>query len=199
MREVRWTFSACGSALWRTTAPSRPGSSSRVIGGSPRWSRRSWRPGFQWPDPWLSLNPSFTSGGPIPELVAEGLLHPECDRIFRVKRDVADPGGRAITLHQHQRDAVVASKDGSLTPGAGCVHTPSVDGRPLTALDHRVAEAATAWLASARRRRLRPLVAAIEARTATHPHLTRAGQPLGRTASPAAPRSARLARYRKCG
>ena len=25
--------------------------------------------GVQWPDPWLSLNPSFASGGAIPELV----------------------------------------------------------------------------------------------------------------------------------
>jgi hypothetical protein len=28
--------------------------------------------GVQWPDPWLSLNPSFASGGTIPELVRAG-------------------------------------------------------------------------------------------------------------------------------
>src|ERR1022692_1981797 len=33
--------------------------------------------GYQWPDPWLSLNPSFASGGNITDLVAAGLLHPE--------------------------------------------------------------------------------------------------------------------------
>lgn len=33
--------------------------------------------GRQWPDPWLSLNPSFSSGGRIDELVRRGLLHPE--------------------------------------------------------------------------------------------------------------------------
>ena len=27
--------------------------------------------GYQWPDPWLSLNPNFASGGTITELVAE--------------------------------------------------------------------------------------------------------------------------------
>ena len=42
--------------------------------------------GYQWPDPWLSLNPKFASGGTITELVAEGLLQPECERIFRLKK-----------------------------------------------------------------------------------------------------------------
>ena len=34
--------------------------------------------GYQWPDPWLSLNPSFASGGTIGELVGQGLLQPSC-------------------------------------------------------------------------------------------------------------------------
>jgi len=29
--------------------------------------------GVQWPDPWLSLNPFFASGGAVPELVEQGL------------------------------------------------------------------------------------------------------------------------------
>ncbi len=33
--------------------------------------------GVQWPDPWLSLNPSFASGDAVPQLVKEGLLHPD--------------------------------------------------------------------------------------------------------------------------
>ena len=28
--------------------------------------------GYQWPDPWLSLNPNFASGGTITDLVAAG-------------------------------------------------------------------------------------------------------------------------------
>ena len=48
--------------------------------------------GAQWPDPWLSLNPSFASGGRIDELVASGLLHPECERIFRAKSGPDDRG-----------------------------------------------------------------------------------------------------------
>lgn len=41
--------------------------------------------GAQWPDPWLSLNASFASGGRVAELVAEGLLDPTAELVFRVK------------------------------------------------------------------------------------------------------------------
>lgn len=78
--------------------------------------------GIQWPYPWLSLNPSFKSGGSISELVASGLLHPECERIFRLKDAPSDPGHNTLTLHQHQRDAVEAAKSGKsyvLTTGTG--------------------------------------------------------------------------------
>lgn len=47
--------------------------------------------GVQWPDPWLNLNPSFASGA-VPDLVDQGLLHPECAGIFRRKNDPHDPG-----------------------------------------------------------------------------------------------------------
>lgn len=76
----------------------------------------------QWPEPWISLNPSFESGGRIDELVREGLLHPECDRIFRVKQTIEDPGHTPITLHRHQREAIEVAGDGSsyvLTTGTG--------------------------------------------------------------------------------
>lgn len=78
--------------------------------------------GRQWPDPWLSLNPSFSSGGRIDELVRRGLLHPDCDAIFRPKKDLSDRGSSPITLHKHQRDAIeIAAKKASyvLTTGTG--------------------------------------------------------------------------------
>ncbi len=78
--------------------------------------------GAQWPDPWLSLNPAFESGGRIDELVASGLLHPQTEQIFRVKAHRDDPGVRPLTLHRHQRDAVEAAADGRsyvLTTGTG--------------------------------------------------------------------------------
>ncbi len=78
--------------------------------------------GVQWPDPWLSLNPSFASGGSVPDLVAEGLLHPECGRIFRRKTGQADAGRDPIVLHRHQREAIEAARTGDsyvLTTGTG--------------------------------------------------------------------------------
>ncbi|MGO9505739.1 MAG: DEAD/DEAH box helicase [Streptosporangiaceae bacterium] len=76
--------------------------------------------GYQWPDPWLSLNPNFASGGTITDLVAQGLLHPECERIFRLKDD--NPDGPVLRLHKHQREAIEAARTGSsyvLTTGTG--------------------------------------------------------------------------------
>src|SRR3954451_24049697 len=78
--------------------------------------------GVQWPDPWVSLNPSFASGGAIPELVDEGLLHPECARIFRRKIGPQDAGRDPIVLHRHQREAVEVARTGKsyvLTTGTG--------------------------------------------------------------------------------
>ncbi|WP_186629410.1 DEAD/DEAH box helicase [Rhodococcus sp. BP22] len=78
--------------------------------------------GEQWPAPWLSLNPLFASGGSIKELVDGGLLHPECEPIFRPKADADDRGSRAITLHRHQREAIEVAHTGKsyvLTTGTG--------------------------------------------------------------------------------
>lgn len=77
--------------------------------------------GDQWPDPYLSLNPNFAPGGSIPELVAEGLLHPDCERIFRIGKD-EDTGGHPLNLHQHQREAIEIARGGLsyvLTTGTG--------------------------------------------------------------------------------
>lgn len=78
--------------------------------------------GAQWPDPWLSLNPNFAAGGTVTELVDAGRLHPECDRIFRVKENRDDPGRRPISFHRHQVDAIDAAATGEsyvLTTGTG--------------------------------------------------------------------------------
>jgi len=78
--------------------------------------------GAQWPDPWLSLNPSFASGGPISELVSEGLLDPACEQIFRIKHNASDPGSQGLMLHRHQRQAIEAAAERAsyvLTTGTG--------------------------------------------------------------------------------
>src|SRR5258708_3969743 len=56
--------------------------------------------GYQWPDPWLSLNPSFASGGTISGLVGQGLLQPAAKDIFRLEN------GQELRLHQHQKEAI---------------------------------------------------------------------------------------------
>ncbi|WP_116023709.1 protein kinase domain-containing protein [Thermomonospora umbrina] len=65
----------------------------------------------QWPDPWVSLNPFFASGGTVLELAEKGVLHEECARIFQAGKTengtVCD--GRPLTLHRHQRQAIDAA------------------------------------------------------------------------------------------
>ena len=76
--------------------------------------------GYQWPDPWLSLDLNFASGGTITDLITEELLNPECERIFHLKDD--NPDGPVLRLHQHQREAIEAARTGSsyvLTTGTG--------------------------------------------------------------------------------
>lgn len=77
--------------------------------------------GLFWPEPWLSLNPRFTPGGSVDDLVAAGTLHPECARAFRVGKEHGG-AGRALTLYRHQVDAIEAARAGKnyvLTTGTG--------------------------------------------------------------------------------
>ena len=76
--------------------------------------------GLLWPDPLLQLNPNFEPGDWIDDLVADGVLHPECSRIFRFKEP--NKSDRCLRLHQHQAEAVKAAQSGDnyvLTTGAG--------------------------------------------------------------------------------
>lgn len=68
----------------------------------------------QWPDPWLSLNPFFASGGTVLELASHGVLHDECSRIFQAGKaeDATICTGRPLTLHRHQREAIDAARGG---------------------------------------------------------------------------------------
>lgn len=78
--------------------------------------------GEQWPDPWLSLNPSFASGGSVDELADAGLLTTETSRAFRIKAHGDDIGVKPIVLHRHQREAVEIARTGAsyvLTTGTG--------------------------------------------------------------------------------
>ncbi|MET9195304.1 DEAD/DEAH box helicase [Streptomyces olivaceus] len=63
----------------------------------------------RWPDPRISLNPNFRSGGTVAELVDAGVLDSMCRDYFRVKENPDDPGSRTLTLHRHQREAIDAA------------------------------------------------------------------------------------------
>ncbi|MFB9452337.1 DEAD/DEAH box helicase [Streptomyces antimycoticus] len=79
--------------------------------------------GDQWPDPYLSLNPSFAPGDSVDDLAGEsGPLHPECANIFRTGK--GEQGGivRPIRFHRHQREAIEAARSNAsyvLTTGTG--------------------------------------------------------------------------------
>ncbi|MEI6314282.1 MAG: DEAD/DEAH box helicase, partial [Syntrophus sp. (in: bacteria)] len=77
--------------------------------------------GLLWPDPLIQLNPAFEPGEWIEKLVTEGVLHPECGNIFRIKPEKSDEGS-PLRLHRHQVDAIKAAKSGAnyvLTTGTG--------------------------------------------------------------------------------
>ncbi|MBZ0275093.1 MAG: DEAD/DEAH box helicase, partial [Anaerolineae bacterium] len=81
--------------------------------------RQSLNAGVFWPNPLIQLNPSFASGGTVQELVAEGVLHPECNRIFLKNKQA---GGQTLRLHRHQREAIEVARQGHnyiLTTGTG--------------------------------------------------------------------------------
>src|ERR1022692_2574859 len=76
--------------------------------------------GRLWPDPLIQLNPSFQYAGTIDDLVAEGVLHSECTRIFRAGKDKGE--GKPLRLYQHQADAIRRARAGRnyvLTTGTG--------------------------------------------------------------------------------
>src|ERR1019366_6680623 len=66
--------------------------------------------GAFWPEPQLQLNPTFLPGGTIDELVADGTLHTECSKIFRIDKSDTDQTGKQLLLHTHQREAILKAK-----------------------------------------------------------------------------------------
>lgn len=78
--------------------------------------------GAFWPEPLLQLNPTFLPGGTVDDLVAQGTLHVECARIFRIDKSDTDLTGKQLLLHTHQREAILKAKEGKsyvLTSGTG--------------------------------------------------------------------------------
>jgi superfamily II DNA/RNA helicase/very-short-patch-repair endonuclease len=74
-----------------------------------------------WPTPLIQINPNFVSGGYIADLVQDGTLDAECQKIFRLGKG-ADSEGAPLRLHKHQDEAIRLAKTGEsyvLTTGTG--------------------------------------------------------------------------------
>jgi hypothetical protein len=52
-----------------------------------------------WPEPLISINPNFERGASVADLAADGSLHPDTARVFRVD-------GQPIRFHRHQAQAI---------------------------------------------------------------------------------------------
>lgn len=78
--------------------------------------------GILWPEPLIQLNPSFEQGDKIDDLIAQGVLHPDCSKIFRKDKTEKDGTGKPFCLHRHQSDAIRTAQTGAnyvLTTGTG--------------------------------------------------------------------------------
>ena len=76
--------------------------------------------GTFWPDALIQLNPTFKPGATVRDLVKQGVLHAECDRIFRKGKEQGKD--QPLQFHQHQLDAILAAQSGGnyvLTTGTG--------------------------------------------------------------------------------
>jgi Lhr-like helicase len=81
-----------------------------------------------WPEPLITINPHFERGASVDALVADGSLHPDVARVFRVD-------GQSITLYRHQMQAVAKATAGqsfAVTTGTGsgksvCFFIPIID------------------------------------------------------------------------
>ncbi len=77
--------------------------------------------GILWPNPLIQINPFFTAGDSIDKLIADGILHPDCSKIFRLKTDIND-SDKPIELFKHQSEAIKQASHNNnyvLTTGTG--------------------------------------------------------------------------------
>ena len=75
--------------------------------------------GLLWPDPLIQLNPAYESGERVSDLVADSVLHSQCDDIFRTP---PERGGGSLRLYKHQSEAIRIAATGHnyvLTTGTG--------------------------------------------------------------------------------
>ncbi len=62
-----------------------------------------------WPEPLIQINPNYRVGCAIADLVRDGMLHPECERLFQANKAEGNP--RPIQLYTHQLEALAKAKE----------------------------------------------------------------------------------------
>ncbi|MCA9671385.1 MAG: DEAD/DEAH box helicase [Myxococcales bacterium] len=83
--------------------------------------QREMQDGFLWPDPLVQLNPTFEPGPTLDALIADGVLHQECARIF-CRKPARDTNEGPLRFHKHQVEGIEAARRGKnyvLTTGTG--------------------------------------------------------------------------------
>jgi hypothetical protein len=86
------------------------------------WVEAELDAGALWPEPLLSVNPTFELGPLVDELVETKVLHSQCSTIFRRGKAEATPNGFPLRLYRHQEQAVHQAQAGRnyvLTTGTG--------------------------------------------------------------------------------
>ena len=61
-----------------------------------------------WPEPLIQINPNYRRNGTVADLVRDGMLHPECERLFQANK--AEGAPRPIELYTHQLEALAKAK-----------------------------------------------------------------------------------------
>ncbi len=65
--------------------------------------------GRYWPDPLIQLNSNYKKADSIPMLCGEGVLHPECERIFVAGKPEGHP--QPLTLFTHQQESLAKARN----------------------------------------------------------------------------------------
>lgn len=65
---------------------------------------RQYEDGRYWPEPLIQINPNYQRKNTVQELVSDGLLHPECAKIFKVDKEDNLP--KDLRLYAHQIEAI---------------------------------------------------------------------------------------------
>ena len=61
-----------------------------------------------WPEPLIQINPNYRRNGTVGDLVRQGLLHPECERIFQADKPEGSP--KPVELFTHQLEALATAQ-----------------------------------------------------------------------------------------